>query len=148
LIAVLQRVSESSVSVNNEIIGQIQHGLLILLGVSKEDNESDVNFLVKKISEFRIFQDKKKHMNLSICDVNGSILVVSQFTLCADWRKGRRPSFTKAAKPEYGEMLYNLFINKLSSKGISVKTGQFGATMDVKLINDGPVTFVLDSKEK
>ncbi|MBC8214490.1 MAG: D-tyrosyl-tRNA(Tyr) deacylase [Candidatus Marinimicrobia bacterium] len=148
MIAVLQRVSRAKVSAKNETIGEIRNGLLILLGVSKEDSESDAIFLADKIAGFRIFQDRNENMNLSIADVNGSILVVSQFTLCADWRKGRRPSFTKAAHPDDGNRLYKYFIEQLSSKGFHVETGSFGAMMDVELVNQGPVTFVLDSREK
>ncbi len=148
MIAVLQRVSRAKVSVQNDIVGKVNNGLLILLGVRKDDSEDDARFLADKIAGFRIFQDRNENMNLSIADVDGSILVVSQFTLCADWRKGRRPSFTRAADPKMGNQLYGQFVKFLSSKGIPVETGCFGETMDVELVNQGPVTFVLDSREK
>lgn len=145
MIALLQRVSNAEVTIKNQTTGKISHGLLIFLGVFHNDTEKDVQFLTDKISGFRIFNDKSGKMNLSIQDVNGSALVVSQFTLCADWKKGRRPSFTHAAIPEKGEQLYNKFTNQLAQNGIHVETGIFGAMMDVKLTNDGPVTFMLDT---
>ncbi|MFQ6610446.1 MAG: D-aminoacyl-tRNA deacylase [Fidelibacterota bacterium] len=148
MIVVLQRVSSAKVEVNNRIIGSIEHGLLVLVGVFRDDTEGDAKFLVDKIAGFRIFPDENRNMNLSIEDVNGSILVVSQFTLCGDWRKGRRPGFQLAAPPDKGIRLYNWFVNELRGKGLSVETGEFGAMMNVSLINDGPVTFVLDSREK
>lgn len=148
MIAVLQRVKESSVQVNNKIINKIGKGLLIFIGVFEDDEENDVDFLVKKIAGFRIFSDKNDKMNLSIKDVNGQILVVSQFTLCAEWLKGKRPSFTKAATPNKAKFLYEYFTSELAKQNIEIKTGEFGAMMDVSLINDGPVTFVLDSKLK
>ncbi len=145
MIALLQRVSYAEVTVKNQIIGEIDQGLLIFIGVFNHDTEKDVQFLVDKISGFRIFNDENDKMNLSVQDTKGSVLVGSQFTLCADWKKGRRPSFIRAATPEKGEQLYNEFINHLSQKGIHVESGSFGAMMDVKLTNDGPVTFVLDT---
>ncbi|MCH7731586.1 MAG: D-tyrosyl-tRNA(Tyr) deacylase [Candidatus Marinimicrobia bacterium] len=145
MIALLQRVSYAEVTVKNQITGEIDQGLLIFIGVFNHDTEKDVQFLVDKISGFRIFNDENDKMNLSVQDVKGSVLVVSQFTLCADWKKGRRPSFIRAATPEKGEQLYNEFINHLSQKGIHVESGSFGAMMDVKLTNDGPATFVLDT---
>ena len=148
MIAVLQRVKSASVTVDEKIVGNINHGFLILLGVSKDDTESDAQFLSDKISTFRIFPDDKKNMNLSIHDVKGSILVVSQFTLCGDWRKGRRPSFSTSAPPKMAESLYEKFCEMLTEKNIPVQRGQFAAMMDVELVNDGPVTFVMDSKEK
>ena len=148
MIAVLQRVKSASVTVNEKIVGRINHGLLILLGISKYDTESDAQFLRDKISTFRIFPDDQKNMNLSIHDVKGSILVVSQFTLCGDWKKGRRPSFSTSAPPKMAESLYEKFCEMLIKKNIPLERGQFGAMMDVKLVNDGPVTFVMDSKEK
>ena len=116
--------------------------------MAKDDSETDAQFLADKIFTFRIFPDGDKNMNLSIQDVNGSILVVSQFTLCGDWRKGRRPSFSSSAPPEIAETLYLKFSHLLQDKNIPVRTGQFAAMMDVELINDGPVTFVMDSKDK
>ena len=148
MIALLQRVSEASVSAGKEITGQIGPGLLIFLGVFREDSEEDCKFLSHKISNFRIFNDDDGKMNLSIKESAGSALVVSQFTLCADWRKGRRPSFLDAAPPPKGEQLYAQFIRLLTDEGIVVETGQFGAMMNVRLINDGPVTFVLDSNSR
>ena len=146
MIAVVQRVKSASVTVDGEIISKISHGYLILLGVSKDDSEVDAQILSDKISTFRIFSDGEKNMNLSIEDVVGSILVVSQFTLCGDWQKGRRPSFSSSATPEKAEQLYSHFSKLLKSNNIPVQTGQFAAMMDVELVNDGPVTFVMDSK--
>lgn len=148
MIAVLQRVTEGSVHVDGEQISEIGHGLVILLGVLDVDDVKDSSFLVEKISGFRIFNDDKGKMNLSIKDVSGEILVISQFTLCGDWLKGRRPSFIRAASPQKGNALYLDFINKLRENNIHVRTGEFGAAMNVRLVNDGPVTFVLDSKKR
>jgi D-tyrosyl-tRNA(Tyr) deacylase len=147
LIALLQRVSEARVTVESKTVGQIGPGLVIFLGVDQGDTSKEVEFLVQKISGFRIFNDSEEKMNRSIRDVNGSALVISQFTLCADWRKGRRPSFVKAADPETGKTLYHQFIARLKDCHIPVETGQFGAMMKVQLINDGPVTFVLDTNQ-
>ena len=146
MIAVLQRVSKGDVTIYGKICGAIQNGLVIFLGVMKDDTEKDVVFLTKKISRFRVFNDEKEKMNLSIKDIKGSILVISQFTLCGDWKKGRRPSFVRAAPPDKGEHLYDKFIDHLSKEGIRVESGEFGATMLVSLINEGPATFVFDSK--
>jgi|TARA_B100001105_G_scaffold181013_1_gene146383 D-tyrosyl-tRNA(Tyr) deacylase len=145
MIAVLQRVTTGKVKIGNRIIGDIGKGLVILLGVYRDDKEEDINFLTDKIIGLRIFNDSNGKMNISLQDVKGSVLVISQFTLCGDWRKGRRPSFTKAADPDKGKLLYNGFIDAVRSRGINVKTGEFGAEMDVSLVNNGPVTFVLDS---
>ena len=147
MIAVLQRVSQGSVSIENKIIGSINHGLVIFLGVMNTDEKKDGDFLAKKIADFRIFNDKEHKMNLSVKDVGGSILVISQFTLCSNWRKGLRPSFINAASPKKGEHLYQDFLQKFTARGILVQSGKFGAMMKVNLINDGPVTFVLDSKK-
>tara|TARA_Y100001970_G_scaffold293559_1_gene441194 strand:- start:617 stop:1060 length:444 start_codon:yes stop_codon:yes gene_type:complete len=147
VIAVIQRCSEGKVTVAEKVISEIKHGMVILLGVDKMDTDTDVNYLVNKISELRIFNDEKNKMNLSIKDVNGAALVVSQFTLCGDTRKGRRPSFINAAPPEVGNRLYEYFMVQLQDKGIPVKSGEFGTMMDVELINDGPVTFILNSKD-
>ena len=144
--AVIQRVLKATVLVNSKQIAEINSGILILLGVMSDDDKVDCQFLQKKISHFRIFNDENDKMNLSIKDINGEALVVSQFTLCSDWQKGRRPSFINAASPERGEKLYNLFVDYLKSDKIPTKTGHFGAMMEVSLVNDGPVTFVLDSK--
>jgi len=148
MIAVIQRVKSASVMVNDELISSINHGYLILLGVTKEDTDEDAQLLADKISTFRIFPDDDKNMNRSVQDVRGSILVVSQFTLCGDWRKGRRPSFSNSARPEQAEQLYLYFSQLLKNNNIPVKMGRFAAMMDVELINDGPVTFVMDSKNK
>ena len=146
MIAVLQRVSKGYVTINGEVKSTVQNGLVIFLGVVRDDSEEDVRFLTEKISGFRIFNDENEKMNLSIKDVNGSVLVISQFTLCGDWKKGRRPSFIHAAQPDKGEHLYKRFIYQLMEKEIPVESGKFGAFMSVSLINEGPVTFVLDSK--
>ncbi len=146
MIAVLQRVSRASVKVDGRITGAIDSGLVVLLGVHRTDIESDAKFLVEKSANLRIFSDSAGKMNLSLLDTGGSALVISQFTLVGDWRKGRRPSFIGAAPPEQGERLYEHFIAGLREQGVSVETGVFGAMMDVELVNDGPVTFVLDSK--
>ena len=145
MIAVIQRVKQASITVNESEIAKIQHGLVILLGVMDTDAIPDAQFLSNKIAGFRIFNDADGKMNRSIIDVDGAALVVSQFTLCGDWRKGRRPSFIHAAPPAEGEKLYLDFVQRLKAEGIPVSTGVFGAMMDVQLINDGPVTFVLDS---
>jgi len=148
MIAVIQRSKNACVSIDGEIVGNIDNGLVILLGVCKGDNETDADFLAAKVSGMRIFSDNQGKMNLSVKDINGSVLVISQFTLCGNWRKGRRPSFINAAPPEEGERLYKYFMNCLKKNGLPVQSGIFGAMMDVHLINDGPVTFVLDSKLK
>ena len=148
MIAVIQRSKNACVSINEEIVGKIDNGLVILLGVCKGDKETDADFLAGKVSGMRIFSDNNGKMNLSVNEVSGSALVISQFTLCGDWRKGRRPSFINAAPPEEGERLYKYFMNCLKKNGLPVQSGIFGAMMDVHLINDGPVTFVLDSKLK
>ncbi|MBN2600950.1 MAG: D-tyrosyl-tRNA(Tyr) deacylase [Candidatus Marinimicrobia bacterium] len=146
MIAVIQRSKSASVAVDEQIIGKIDHGLLVLLGVFQDDEKTDADFLISKIAHLRIFSDADGKMNLSLKDTGGSLLVVSQFTLCGDWRKGRRPSFIKAAEPVKGEALYDYFVKKARAESILVATGCFGAMMDVKLTNDGPVTFVLDSR--
>ena len=146
--AVIQRVKSASVSVDDKIIGEIATGFLILLGVEKSDVQDDLNYLVKKTVGLRIFKDDNKNMNLSIKDVVGEAFVVSQFTLCADTGRGRRPSFIKAANPEEADSMYQQFCEQLTMNNILVQTGKFGAMMDVSLINDGPVTILLDSREK
>ena len=146
--AVIQLVSSASVSVDDMQISLINNGFLILLGVQKEDDEKDLEYLIHKTAGMRIFKDDKQHMNLSIQDVRGEALVVSQFTLCADTSKGRRPSFIHAAPPEMAENMYQKFCEKLWAEGIPVQTGKFGAMMDVELVNDGPVTIILDSRDK
>ena len=148
MIAVLQRACEGKVTVEDRITGEIDSGLVILLGVAQGDTESDADFLADRIAGFRVFNDDQGKMNRSIRDVNGSALVISQFTLAGDWRKGRRPSFTSAAPPEEGERLYEYFCDQLRKLEVPVKTGEFGAMMKVSLINDGPVTFVMDSHKQ
>ena len=148
MIAVLQRVTTGKVKIGDRIIGDINNGLVILLGVHRDDKEEDIIFLADKVIGLRIFDDNNGKMNISLQDAEGSVLVISQFTLCGDWRKGRRPSFTKAADPDKGKLLYNGFINAVRSRGINVETGEFGAAMDVSLVNSGPVTFVLDSHDR
>ena len=148
MIAVLQRASEGKVTVDKRVTGEISKGLVILLGVAKGDNEKDAEFLADRIARFRIFNDQEGKMNRSIIDIKGSALVISQFTLAGDWRKGRRPSFTNAAPPEEGENLYENFCDQLRKLNVPVETGEFGAMMNVSLTNDGPVTFVMNSCEQ
>jgi len=147
MLALLQRVTHASVTVDKHITGQIDHGLLILLGVGQNDSEAQVKPLVDKIVHLRIFGDDEGKMNRSLLDINGAALVVSQFTLYADTRKGRRPSFTNAAPPAIAEPLVERFKEAISSYGIQVAGGIFGAHMQVSLLNDGPVTIWLDSEE-
>ena len=142
--AVLQRVTSARVVVNQKTVGQIDHGLLILLGIAEGDTRNEAEWLANKTSELRIFEDENAKMNLSLLDGNGSALVVSQFTLLADCQKGRRPAFTKAADPAIAKMLYEHFSEQLRSKGLRVEQGTFGADMKVSLTNDGPVTIVID----
>ena len=143
---VIQRVKQALVKVNSEVIGKIDKGLLILVGAEKGDNQSDVDYLVSKVLNLRIFEDDNSKMNHSVLDIKGEILVVSQFTLLGDCRKGRRPSFDKAAKGEDALELYESFVSELKKSDLKVETGQFGAHMQVELTNDGPVTLILDSK--
>ena len=133
--------------VSEKVVGKIDNGLVILLGVQKGDTEKDANFLVNKISGLRIFSDENDKMNLSIKDVNGSALIISQFTLCGDTKKGRRPSFIKAATPDDGNKLYEYFMSEMKKDGVPIESGEFGAMMDVALVNNGPVTFILNSKD-
>lgn len=146
--AVIQRVSKASVSVDHEIIGSIDRGLMILLGVDREDNENDLDYLVKKITGMRIFEDDQEKMNLALADVGGSLLIISQFTLLASTKKGNRPSFTQAGPPEMSKALYEQFIARCRALGFTVEHGQFGAHMEVSLVNDGPVTIVMDSRDR
>ncbi len=148
--ALVQRVSQASVSVNRKITGQIDKGLLIFIGVSGNDDESDAKYLAEKCANVRIFEDSNEKMNLSIQDISGSALVVSQFTLYADTRRGNRPSFSEAASLEKGERLYELFVQQMRALlgPKKVATGVFRAMMDVALVNDGPVTIMLQSKPK
>lgn len=144
--AVIQRVVSSSVTVAGQEIARIGRGLAILLGVEKDDTIKDVNFLAEKIANLRVFEDDAGKMNLSALDVGAEALVVSQFTLLADCRKGRRPGFDKAAAPESAQLLYNEFVDMLRACGVSVKTGQFQAEMLFDIANDGPVTLILDTR--
>ena len=144
--AVIQRVKKSSVSVDGKTIGKIDKGLMILLGIAKDDSEEDAMYLSEKIPNLRIFEDTEGKMNLSLVETGGDILVVSQFTLIGDTRKGRRPSYAGAARPELANRLYEYFISLLKQKGIKTESGQFQAMMDVSLINDGPVTLIVESK--
>ena len=141
-------MKSASVSVDDKIIGEIPTGFLILLGVEQSDTQNDLNYLVKKTIGLRIFKDDNKNMNLSIKDVGGKALVVSQFTLCADTSRGRRPNFIKAATLEEADRMYQQFCEQLTINDLSVQRGRFGAMMDVTLVNDGPVTILLDSREK
>ncbi len=145
--AVIQRAKDASVKVDDVVIGQIDHGFVILLGVTHDDTDKDIDTLVNKIIHLRVFEDEDGKMNRSLIDTNGSILSISQFTLYADTKKGRRPSFVKAAKPEYANELFELFNKKLKEVGVHVETGEFGAMMDVQLTNVGPVTIILETKD-
>ena len=141
MIGLIQRVSEASVTVDATTIGHIEQGMLLLLGVEKEDGQAQIDKLVKKVSQYRMFSDEQGKMNLNIQQAGGSVLVVSQFTLVADTQKGNRPGFSRGASPEVGEALYLQFVEALKATGIPVQTGEFGADMKVRLVNDGPVTF-------
>lgn len=145
--AVVQRVRSGKVIIDKQVVGEIGKGLVVLLGVKERDSEKNVQFLAKKVANLRIFSDAQGKMNLSVKDTGGEVLVVSQFTLLADTKKGNRPSFVKAAEPELAKNLYLKFIKELKNLGIKkVATGSFGALMDVSLINDGPVTIVLETE--
>lgn len=147
--AVIQRVSEASVIINNKLKSEINLGLLVLLGIEEADSTEDIEWLTKKISQLRIFDDSEGVMNLSIIDVNGEAIIVSQFTLHAKTKKGNRPSYIKAARPETAILLYNQFVKQFELLlGKSVGTGEFGAEMDVSLTNSGPVTIIIDTKNK
>tara|TARA_Y100001935_G_C17169950_1_gene439715 strand:+ start:323 stop:766 length:444 start_codon:yes stop_codon:yes gene_type:complete len=145
MIAIVQRCASSSVSIDNKIISKIPRGLLVLLGIFNSDEEKDIEYIAKKIISLRIFNDRNGKMNLSLKDIKGSILVVSQFTLCANLKKGSRPSFIEAAPYEKGKTFYKDLVSYLKNDGVKVQTGKFGANMDVKLVNQGPATFVIDS---
>ncbi|NLM43344.1 MAG: D-tyrosyl-tRNA(Tyr) deacylase [Clostridiales bacterium] len=145
--AVVQRVKKSHVKTDNKIVGEIGKGLMVLLGISEDDSIVDVEYMVEKIVNLRIFEDSDNKMNLSLLDVEGEVLVVSQFTLYGDCRKGRRPSFVRAARPEKAEELYDLFISKLKEKNVKTESGIFQADMTVYIENDGPVTLIIDSEK-
>ncbi|MGI6161285.1 MAG: D-aminoacyl-tRNA deacylase [Christensenellales bacterium] len=145
--AVVQRVLRASVSIDGQTVSSVKRGFLALIGVSVDDTEADAEYIADKISGHRVFADSEGKMNLSILDIGGEVLAVSQFTLYGDCKKGRRPSFIRAAAPDKGERLYELVAFKLREHGIPVKTGIFGADMQVELINDGPVTILLDSEK-
>ena len=145
--AVVQRVRQSSVSIDGKTVGEIQCGLMVLLGVTDVDTEQECDYLADKIAGLRIFEDDTGKMNRFLLDIQGEMLIVSQFTLCADCRKGRRPSFIRAAKPETAIPLYNRFIAQIQARGIRTATGEFGADMLVSIENDGPVTIPLDTEE-
>lgn len=144
---VIQRVTESSVEIDGKIHGQIKEGLMVLVGIKETDNEAILKKMVEKLIHLRIFEDENQKLNLSLIDIKGEILSISQFTLYADCKKGRRPSFLAAAKPQISKPLYERFNKMIEDEGIHVETGVFGAMMNVKLINSGPTTIILDSDE-
>ena len=146
--AVVQRVSRASVTVANEVVGEIGCGLLVLLGVAADDGEDDLVYLARKIAGLRVFEDDQGKMNRSLSDCEGKMLVVSQFTLLSDCRKGRRPSFVRAAPPDRADQLYRSFVAEVRGQGIVVETGRFQEHMDVELVNDGPVTLLIDSRRE
>ena len=145
--AVVQRVTSASVTVEGKVVGQVKRGCLVLLGVGTDDTDADAVALAEKVAGLRVFEDDAGKMNLALDDVGGQMLVVSQFTLFGDCRKGRRPSFVEAARPEKAELLYETFVAEVRGQGIHVETGRFQTHMDVSLVNDGPVTLLLDSRK-
>jgi D-tyrosyl-tRNA(Tyr) deacylase len=144
--AVIQRVSRAHVSVGEKVVGRIQRGIVVLLGIAKADTQADAEYLAAKITGLRIFEDENGKMNLSVAETGGEVLAVSQFTLYGDVRQGRRPSFDEAAPPELARELYEYFVSKIRESGITCETGRFQTMMQVELVNDGPVTILLDSK--
>jgi len=145
--AVVQRVSRASVKVGGETVGQIEKGLLVLLGVARDDTEGDADYVADKIVAMRVFEDAEEKMNLAVTEIGGAILAVSQFTLYGDMRRGRRPSFDAAARPEQARRLYDYFVEKIRAVAVRCETGKFQAMMEVELVNDGPVTILIDSKK-
>lgn len=145
---VLQRVKSASVSIDETVVGKIGVGFVLLVGIADSDTEAELDYLVRKITKLRVFEDLVGKMNLAIEDVGGQILSISQFTLYADTKKGNRPSFTKAGAPDFADKMYQLFNKKLRDTGLTVETGEFGANMQVQLINDGPVTISFDTENK
>lgn len=145
---VIQRVSEAHVKVNGKIVGEVNNGLMLLIGIDEEDAEADADWLIQKILNLRIFPDEEGKLNLSVSDVKGEILCISQFTLIADYKKGNRPSFIKAAKPDKAILLFEYFKKEIAQSQLKIEAGIFGADMKVSLVNDGPVTIVMDSKTK
>jgi D-tyrosyl-tRNA(Tyr) deacylase len=146
--ALIQRVTKAAVTVDGEVVGKIGQGFVVLIGIANEDSEKDIDYLVDKIAQLRIFSDADGKFNISALEIGGEMLVISQFTLLADTRKGRRPSFIGAAPPQQAEHLFNLFVERLRNTGLKVETGRFQQHMLVEIHNDGPVTIMLDSKEK
>ncbi len=146
--AVIQRVSEANVKVDGEMVGKISDGLLLLIGIDEEDEKTDADWLVQKILNLRVFGDEDGKLNLSVLDISGEILCISQFTLIADYKKGNRPSFIKAAKPDKAIPLFEYFKTEIAKSNLKIESGIFGADMKVSLLNDGPVTIVMDSKTK
>lgn len=145
--AVVQRVTKANVKVDGKIVGKIDKGLLVFLGIGEDDDNTDLEYMVEKVLGLRIFEDDKEKMNLSLMDVGGEILIISQFTLYGDVRRGKRPSFTSSAHPKIAEDIYNQFIRRCKEKGLKTEMGIFGAHMEIGLINDGPVTILIDSKK-
>jgi D-tyrosyl-tRNA(Tyr) deacylase len=145
--ALIQRVTEARVEIGANMFSAIGRGLLVFLGVEREDNDADLDYLIRKVVNLRIFEDEKRRMNLSLQDIEGAVLVVSQFTLSADCRKGNRPSFDSAEAPHRAKEMYERFVERLKESKVKVSTGDFGAFMQVYLVNDGPVTIMLDSKK-
>jgi len=146
--ALLQRVTAAQVTVESEVVGKIGHGLVVFVGVANDDTPEDINYLTRKIVELRIFEDTEGKFNLSLLDVSGELLLVSQFTLLANTRKGRRPGFTDAAPPEIAEALFNQFVEQIRATGLKVETGRFQTHMHVEINNDGPITIMIDSRER
>ncbi len=146
--AVVQKVGRASVSVEGQTLGRIDKGLLVFLGIAPDDTEDDLKYLVKKVTQLRIFEDAQDKMNLALADVGGSLLIISQFTLFADTRKGNRPSFVKAGAPDFSKAMYLKFIEACRNLGFHCEEGEFGAHMEVSLLNDGPVTIIIDTRER